>query len=331
MLTRSSLALASIALLAGCFSAGTSSNSSSPGVYLDHALKVMRTNAIYTPSQGWSVVIREARKMATGAKVPADTYGAIIYALDQLRQAGDLHANFANPFTAKLQDQAAKPSDASPIPLPTVSLFNHRLGLIDLPAVGSQSPNARRYALSALSRISALQSKHHPCGWVVDLRDNPGGDMYPMLLSVGPILGNGRLIGFTGKMQSRVFVFYRSGTLSGGGFTDHAPVRVANFAPAPPVAVLTGPVTISSGEAVTIAFRGRPQTRSFGAPTGGATNSPQSYRLADGATLRFSVAWDTDREGTIYMHPINPNMASDTPLQAAQDWLLSTPACSHAH
>ncbi len=33
------------------------------------------------------------------------------------------------------------------------------------------------------------------CGWIVDLRDNPGGNMWPMVAGLGPILGEG-VLGF---------------------------------------------------------------------------------------------------------------------------------------
>ena len=119
-----------------------------------------------------------------------------------------------------------------------------------------------------------------------------------MLLSVGPILGSGRLIGFTDKKRVRVWVSYRSNTLFFSGDTDPAPARIPDFSPAPAVAVLTGPHTASSGEAVAIAFRGRPHTRSFGATTAGATTSPNSYRLTDGATIRSRSCWTSTAAAT---------------------------------
>ena len=81
--------------------------------------------------------------------------------------------------------------------------------------------------------------------------------MYPMLLSVGPILGSGKLIGFTGRHGSADYAFYSNNTLSydalgSGSPRFKAPLTLADFAPAPPVAVLTGPNTLSSGEAVTV-------------------------------------------------------------------------------
>ncbi|MGD0715481.1 MAG: S41 family peptidase [Gaiellaceae bacterium] len=314
----------------------TAANPRAPGEYLDHALALMRANAIVTPAKGWPTVTREARKMAARARRPADAYGAIIFALDQLRQAGDVHEGFTNPLTAKLEAQAAKRAGTVPTPPPAVSLAHGRLGLVEVPAIASlpSTPNARRYVSSALSNISVLQTQSDPCGWIIDLRENTGGDMYPMLLGVGPLLGDGPLIGFTGRKGFRYYVSYRDGALSGGGYTDRAPVVVPAFSPAPPVAVLTGPTTASSGEAVTVAFRGRANTRSFGAATGGVTTAPQTYHLVDGAEISFSVSDYVDHNGVIYDHAIAPdapvaqNLPDSAAEQAAEQWLLSTPQCS---
>ena len=332
------LIVVSVALLVtACSSRKAAPNPRAPSVYLDHALTVMRANAIYTPASGWDAVALEARKMASAAKTTADTYGAILYLVGQLTQAGDAHAQFENPLTAKLMAQGGVAlSGTTMTPPPSVSLVDRRVGYVGVPAISSlpASPNSRRYVSTALSSISSLQAKDRPCGWIVDLRANTGGDMYPMLLSVGPILGEGRLIGFVARKGSTLYVSYRDSTLSGDGEPVAAPLKVAVFSPAPSVAVLVGPATVSSGEAVAIAFRERPNTRSFGAPTGGATDSPQTYRLADGAAVRVSVEWDVDRRGTVYKHPIRPDVAVSEHLpdkavvQAAEKWLLSTASCS---
>jgi carboxyl-terminal processing protease len=322
----------------GCANGKPASDPLSPSVYLDHALRVMRDNAIYSPAVNWPAVSAQAHKMAAGAKTPSDTYAAIIYALGQLRQAGDLHARFLNALEAKLLVPSGI-GDSVPSEPPTVALVNARLGVVTLPGVGSspRSPNSRRYVLSTLSRISALQTKDHPCGWIVDLRDDTGGDMYPMLLSVGPIIGEGRLIGFTGRKGFLYYVSYHDSGLSGGGYSDRAPVRVADISPAPPVAVLTGPATASAGETVAVAFRGRTKTRSFGSPTGGLTTGPHGYQLADAAEVFFATTYYVDRRGIVYRHPIKPDVPiSDNTLgssveDVAQNWLMSTTACSQHH
>jgi carboxyl-terminal processing protease len=327
--------VASVLALAACGSGRTAApNPLAPGVYLNHALDLVRKHAVYRPASGWKTVIAEGHRMAISASAPEDTYGPIRYVVEQLRGGGDLHAAFFDPAQAKEFDRLVGASGAAPTPPPTVSLLDHRLGVISLPGIVSppKSPSARRYVSRALSAISALERKDHPCGWIVDLRGDTGGDMYPMLLGVGPVLGNGRLIGFAFRTSRRVFVSYRDGVLtSSDGNTVQAPVKEAPITPAPPVAVLIGPMTVSSGEAVTVAFRGRPHSRSFGLPTVGAPNSPVLYRLADGAAVRVSVALDVDRQGHVYNGPIDPDLTSVDPEAAAQGWLLSTTACSRAH
>jgi len=326
----------SIALLAtACSSRKAAPNPLAPSVYLDHALAVMRANDIYARVVDWPAMTAEAHKMAAKATTASGTYAAIRNAVRALNGAGDLHAQFF--ITPEAADEVTGGGGASPpAVLPTVSLVNGRLGSIVMPELMAQpkSANARRYMVSALSGISSLQAKDQPCGWIVDLRGNGGGDSSPMLLSVGPIIGEGRLAGATTRTGSVVWVSYRNNTLSIGGYTDRAPLTVPDLTPIPPVAVLTSQLTGSSGEFVTAAFRARPDTRSFGQPTLGKTTGTALYRLPDGASLFLGISFYTDRDGTVYKQPIKPDVpfaytaSASSVRRAAEEWLLSTRACS---
>jgi hypothetical protein len=104
--------------------------------------------------------------------------------------------------------------------------------------------------------------------------------------------------------------------------------------PLPPVAVLIGPSTISSGEALAIAFRGRPNTRSFGHLTAGLSTGIGEFVLSDGAWMMLAVCASADRTGQVYGSWIEPDQVvtqrgteGDPPLQAAIEWLLDQPAC----
>ena len=152
--------------------------------------------------------------------------------------------------------------------------------------------------------------------------------MFPMLLRVGPILGTGRVLGFVNKEGNRNYVTYQESAILIDGHRVSAPVKLADFKPAPAVAVLAGPNTASAGEAVLIAFRGRPQTRSFGATTSGLPNSPSFYHLSDGAAIMFSTSLDVDRRGTVYKEAVPPDVPTRSPVPAAQRWLATTPSCS---
>lgn len=301
-------------------------NPLAPGIYVDHALSVMRSEAVAAPDVNWVAVTRHVHRMAAAAKTPEDTYPAIQYALDQLRRAGDGHAAFVYPGTA------------GPVgiprfqPLPTVALVLRRIGEVTLPPFQRSFNSAwgRRYTTTVLSGTASLERQAHPCGWIVDLDGDFGGNGWAMVLSVGPIIGEGRVVGLTGRKGLLGWVSYRDHAVSGLGYSFRAPVEVAPITPAPPVAVLTSQETTSGGEFVTVAFRGRPQTRSFGAATAGATNGPHAFRLADGAELFFGVNYFVDRLGVVYKHPIPPDVTVYLDQAAASRWLLSTPACTRA-
>jgi hypothetical protein len=100
------------------------------------------------------------------------------------------------------------------------------------------------------------------------------------------------------------------------------------------VAVLTGPCTASSGEAVTISFRGRPRTRSFGLPTAGLSTANQGFMLPDGSMIQLTVSVEADRTGRRYGEKIDPDEVipegapgTDVQLDRAKAWLKSQPSC----
>ena len=104
------------------------------------------------------------------------------------------------------------------------------------------------------------------------------------------------------------------------------------------VAVLTGPRTVGAGEAVTIAFRGRPQTRSFGQPTAGVSTATSTFPLSDGATILLTTSTMADRSGKRYgasVEPdeliaagVEPKDGRDPTLSAAIRWLKQSPPCT---
>jgi C-terminal processing protease CtpA/Prc len=104
----------------------------------------------------------------------------------------------------------------------------------------------------------------------------------------------------------------------------------------PLVAVLTGQTTGSSGEAVVIAFRGRPNTRSFGEKTSGLPTGIEWFTLSDGAVIGLAMVTFADREGHEYSERIipdeivyeDPSGNTDRPLEAATKWILSQPVCT---
>jgi C-terminal processing protease CtpA/Prc len=205
------------------------------------------------------------------------------------------------------------------------------------------SADVSAFSDSLLHLVGSLDAQH-ACGWIVDLRGNLGGNMWPMLLGVEPILGDGEVGAFVDPDSVRSTWFSSPGSVgtrdANGDTTyvhtsDIPPVRLTQAMP--PVAVLTDSLTASSGEAIAVAFRGRPGARSFGSPTFGVPTANHGYTLSDGALLLLTVAADADRTGRVYTdqlvpdEPIPPGtgpFAYDTVSVAAQAWLAAQPVCT---
>ncbi|QBD77156.1 PDZ domain-containing protein [Ktedonosporobacter rubrisoli] len=187
-----------------------------------------------------------------------------------------------------------------------------RIGYLDLPGVMNLAHLCKRYATSLHSLIRSIEQIPTQ-GWIIDVRRNTGGCLWPMLAGVGPILGeqaSGAFM-FPKGMQS-TWSYSHGGTM----LTSQWGKYVRRYVdkpyllkyPATPVAILTSRLTCSSGEFVVISFRGRAQTRSFGEATHGSPTSIQRKILRDGGNLCLATAWGCDRTGQIYTKSIQPDM-----------------------
>jgi C-terminal processing protease CtpA/Prc len=250
-----------------------------------------------------------------------------------LRRPGDVQAIHTN----------IDHSEVDPSAVPHGRLLAAGVGYIAVPYVLTSSPIVSEYANIAQQIIREIDQVP-TCGWVVDLQRDEGGDLYPMVAGVGPILGEGKAGEFISPDGDKQSWYYRDGTAL---FQDNVIAQVDNpyqlKNPMPPVAVLTGHSTISAGEATAISFRGRVGARSFGTPTYGVPNSPKGISLSDGARLGVAYAREADRTGHIYRY--NENLQPDevvrtragNPLtgtdndpvvKAGLAWLQTQPVCT---
>ena len=74
----------------------------------------------------------------------------------------------------------------------------------------------------------------------------------------------------------------------------------------------------SSGEATLIAFRLRPDTRSFGEATCGLSTANATYPLSDGATLTLTTSVMADRAKNRFGDRIPPDEVFSDQTQAIQ-------------
>jgi carboxyl-terminal processing protease len=168
--------------------------------------------------------------------------------------------------------------------------------------------------------------------WIIDLRNNSGGNCWPMLAGVGPLLGDG-ICGYFVNGSERIPITYRNGAACQG---KHVLCRVSKDGyrtqhPAKSIVVLTGRRTISAGEIVALAFKGREEAFLLGEPTAGLTTANATYSLSDHSMLVLTVCREADCMGRIcegsilpdkVIHPLGMGPVEDDAVKlAAIDWL----------
>ena len=167
--------------------------------------------------------------------------------------------------------------------------------------------------------------------WIVDLRYNGGGNMFPMIEGITNIIGDGIVGGTKGLTDQENAVWKIE---DGDFYYDEQNVAIENKCPIsknPHVAVLTSNYTASSGEVLAVIFKHRDNTKFFGEKTMGKV-TVTDYKQIDSLTIMsISVSYYKDRKGNVYDKFIdvdeeiefNPKseMASDKGINRAIQWL----------
>lgn len=277
--------------------------------YGKDALATIGKNGIYSGSDEWKSTYEECLKMIENAESYEDTYPAIKKALSV---CGGKHSM----LMTKSESQST--SDSYDEVLPTVSL-NGDIAVIKLPDFLGTAEAGRKYAKVAEDFIHENRDKIN--GVVLDLRGNTGGDMGPMATAVSSLLPDGELMYYHYRSYD-VPVTLKDGVISNAGTGGKSLYPDEKLKV--PVAILTDDMTASSGEALTLCFRGLENVKTFGAPTAGYTSVNMLYSLYDGAQMYLTVAFDKARTGEIFKETsIEPDVATDSPLEAALEWLRS--------
>lgn len=277
--------------------------------YGKNALSTIDKNGIFAGNDEWKSTYNECLKMIENAKSYDNTYDAIRKALSV---GGGKHSMLMTK--SESQDTTESYDEV----LPTVSL-NGDIAIIKLPDFLGTAEAGQKYAKIAEDFIHENRDKIK--GVVLDLRGNTGGDMGPMATAVSSLLPDGELVYYHYRSYD-VPVTLKNGVVNNAGTGGKSlyPEEKLNV----PVAILTDDMTASSGEALTLCFRGLENTRTFGAPTAGYTSVNMLYNMYDGAQMYLTVAFDKARTGEIFKEtPIEPDVATDSPLEAALEWLRS--------
>ena len=264
------------------------------------ALDHIERRALYADRVDWLTTRTALARAAARATTPAELHPAIRLVV---RQAGGDHSGLLPP---------ARAARAAARKRPSASMMNGR-GVLVLPSCPGDLRSAWAYAVHGGKALRRLPPAD---GWVVDLRGNAGGSMWPMLAVALPLLKGDGVLGAFITRDGTCTPWWARGRRVGAGRWASARSRGPLRLPGP-VAVLTDERTASSAEAVAVAFRGVSSARSYGAATRGFSTGNEAVLLPDGALLAITSCRFADRTGSLYGSPLTPDVAAADPLEVA--------------
>lgn len=299
---------------------------------------------------GFSVLRNERRVIQVLPGSPADnaeiTVGDTILALDdQMLKPSDTLPDFDQMQRAIKITLSKHTNDELLYALITPRAMvrdalpqGHRIdkwGYLELPGL-HDTTTSEMYMRMARDTIHTVSGGMRAKGWVIDVRRNQGGNIWPMLAAAGTILGTGEWGKFIRRdKREQVWHYENGGTRLGDTMMASLPLEVdeSDYSDVP-VALLQSSLTSDAGEILMIAFSGRDKSRTFGKPTKGIPTLNTDFPLSDGARLVLTTAVCADRDANIYQDSLQPDediatdwaqfgSAADPVLQTALDWLNS--------
>lgn len=271
-----------------------------PQRYVHKAIAIMDKNALFAEGPLW-----ESAKKQALSSTPETMDEAYKIVREALKTAGGKHSFLMERSTVQYNDTLQWR-------MPMIDMTEDGILVITIPDFSGNEIQARQYAQTLLDGISPDVQRV-----ILDLRGNTGGNMYPMIAGVNALLPdgivlkfrrqNGRESNLTAEYIANVQGVERKATIS------------------PDIAILTDGDTASSGEALLICFRGLSNVRTFGSPTAGYASANRSFDMRDGSILVITTSCDVARTGEVFCDdPINPDCLTDTPMDAALEWLRTS-------
>ncbi|NVK52189.1 MAG: S41 family peptidase [Flavobacteriaceae bacterium] len=274
---------------------------------LDKIIEHAENNSLYRENIDWNVLKKEMFSLAKGADSMAqlkpaldlmlnrlnDTHGRIFYNNQFLSYyIGDKKLHRKN-IDSKIYNQI----QSGQIYKFKATMLQDSIGyvrIVGLPMGDNQKMSTE--IQDAACRINEQGAKK----WIIDLRYNGGGNMFPMIEGIATVVGDGFVGGTKGLTDEESSVWKIK---DGDFYYDEQTVALKNkcyLTKQPKVAVLLSPYTASSGEALAVILKNRPNTRFFGGKTMGLVTVTDWKQIDSLTMMSISVSYYKDRNNNVY-------------------------------
>jgi len=235
--------------------------------------------------------------------------------INELRRYGDNHS-----FWRSRNRQRELDNRGDSFGYPKLTLVNENIGHLTIPRFDRTSELDRYlYVDSALRQIERLDHSMKVRGWIIDLRDNGGGSMYPMLASIQAFMEDDSLGYFVNK-QGKVSWW---SILQKPRMPEQRVRKYKCQNLGKKVAVLINKDTKSAAEMTAISLIDKPYVKLIGQASGGYTTANRRFRLSNGSYLALATSWSSDSKEKIYRGKLIPDITTSQTeaLDKAIQWI----------
>lgn len=307
-------------------------------LYLERSMSLIEENALNKDKVDWVDLRNEVYKKAANAK----TYEDLLPVFPSIFEKINDHHGFLSykGETYKWRGRKLVPQNEEiKKAKKSQAVFSQTIGsniaYIRIPGNNDFRAAKMDSLTKDIKDAIAKVNNTHIKGWIIDLRINSSGNMYPMIAGLSDLIGKDERVGgfITSKGEPDGNWIINEGSFH----VDSVRVSTVNYSGYPvkenvPIAVLIGGATASSGEMTAISIIGRENSILIGEDSAGYTTTNQGYELNEYSGLTLAVAYAVDRNGVPYPDKLTPqieiidgdnfdDLKQDKKIQAAMKWL----------
>ncbi|WP_316804369.1 S41 family peptidase [Pedobacter nototheniae] len=277
--------------------------------FLDSSLNIIQKHALNSKKVNWEILRSQIYHKASGAKTYEDILPLYRYIFEQI---DDHHGSLKfkgktygwNGKTPIIASEAIKKASKQYKEVRSEKIGS-AIGYLLVPGNsdfrGQLMDSISKSIKNAIAKVNDKNIK----GWIIDLRVNDGGNMYPMIAGLTDFIGEGKVGGFINadNVPQGTWII-KDGTF----YVDSIKVTNVKYEGYPlkkdiPIAVLIAGYTASSGEMTAISTIGRKKSILIGENSAGYTTTNLGFEINKDAGLNLAVDYPVDRNGEIY--PVN--------------------------
>ncbi len=278
---------------------------------------IIKKNSIFSDSLDFDAIEKDFEEHID----TLDTYKKVgYYYTGKLRKAGDRHSFYITQ--TEIDNFSQKQKEKLDF---NYKLLEGNIGCLQIPGfLNSDITVVNEFANRIQNAIRELDSKNNLKGWIIDLRNNSGGNMWPMVVGLNPLIGTNTVPGYFKKAGEKEIAEEWQISSPHNKIVIEQPYEL-RIMPSK-IAVLYSKKTASSGEMTAICFIGLPNTKSFGENTAGLTTANRIFNMGNDNLLVLANSYTMDRNKKIYTGSILPDVQvssndDDSVLQKALNWL----------